>query len=76
MNVGSTLFNHMPLASMPFQTHDNVIFETAEYYDPAKIQRAEDLDRMIERKKHNSSYTYHPVNKPHRQGEVVDFIIA
>ena len=74
MNVGSTLFSHMPLASMPFQTHNTVIFETPAYLDPAKAQI--DLDRVIERKRHNSAYTYHPINRPHRQGEVVDFIIA
>ena len=88
MNVGSTLISHMPLPDMPFQTHDTVIFQTPVYLDPAQtqgkkriteqVQQAMELEKLLEKKKNNNLYTYHPINAniTHRQGEVVDFIIA
>jgi|TARA_R110000787_G_scaffold28545_1_gene77867 hypothetical protein len=46
----------------------------------AKTERIEETKKHTEIKvdkiKNETTYTYHPVNKPHRQGEVVDFIIA
>ena len=46
----------------------------------SKSERVEETRRAAEIKvdkiKNDAAYTYHPINRPHRQGEVVDFVIA
>jgi len=46
----------------------------------SKTERIEETRKAaevkVEKIKNNTAYTYHPINKPHRQGEVVDFVIA
>lgn len=84
MQVGSTLFSHMPLAAMPFQTHDTVIFQAAEYLDPAQSEKKRVIDASYaavdaraEKYKNDPAYAYHPHNmNKHSLGQNVDFIIA
>tara|TARA_E500000305_G_scaffold77828_1_gene63436 strand:+ start:760 stop:963 length:204 start_codon:yes stop_codon:yes gene_type:complete len=46
----------------------------------SKTERVEETRRAseirIEKIKNDTAYAYHPVNRPHRQGEVVNFMIA
>ena len=46
----------------------------------SKTERIEETRKAaevkVEKIKNDSAYTYHPINRPHRQGEVVDFVIA
>ena len=46
----------------------------------SKTKRVEEtriaLEIKVDKIKNNAAYTYHPINKLHRQGEVVDFVIA
>jgi hypothetical protein len=81
-----SLISHFPLPSMPFQTHDNIIFEKAdkdrshkanveEKPDPNKVTPdtpVEDLKLV------NQMYAYNPNPNKLRtpDGQIVDFIIA
>jgi|TARA_R110000824_G_scaffold167762_1_gene344811 hypothetical protein len=46
----------------------------------SKCERVEETKKTAEAKvekiRNDTAYTYHPINRPHRQGEVVDFVIA
>ena len=81
-----TLISHFPLPSMPFQTHENIVFEKAdkdrshkanveEKPDPNKVTPdtpVEDLKIV------NHMYAYNPNPNKLRtpDGQIVDFIIA
>jgi hypothetical protein len=81
-----TLISHFPLPSMPFQTHENIVFEKAdkdrshkanvkEKPDPNKVTPdtpVEDLKLV------NQMYAYNPNPNKLRtpDGQIVDFIIA
>jgi len=82
-----TLISHFPLPSMPFQTHDNIVFEKADKYRSSKNNeehKAEQPNRVTpdtpveDIKIVNQMYAYHPdpnkLRKP--DGQIVDFIIA
>ena len=63
-------------ATISFLHLDKVVPE----WPNSKAERIEDTRRAsetkIEKIKNELAYTYHPVNKPHQQGEIVDFVIA
>ena len=81
-----TLISHFTLPSMPFQTHENIVFEKAdkdrshkanveEKPDPNKVTPdtpVEDLKLV------NQMYAYNPNPNKLRtpDGQIVDFIIA
>jgi len=81
-----TLISHLPLPSMPFQTHENIVFESQdkdrshkanveEKPEPNKVTpdtAVEDLKLV------NQKYAYHPDPNKLRMpdGQIVDFIIA
>ncbi len=81
-----TLISHFTLPSMPFQTHENIVFEKAdkdrshkanveEKPDPNKVTPdtpVEDLKIV------NQMYAYNPNPNKLRtpDGQIVDFIIA
>jgi hypothetical protein len=77
-----TLISHFPLPSMPFQTHENIIFENADKdrssrnnKEPNRITPdtpVEDLKLV------NQMYAYNPNPNKLRtpDGQIVDFIIA
>jgi len=70
------------LPVIPFQNHDNTIFEVAKYSDPTnKIKRVENTERMMKERseeyRQETAYAYHPHNSSkYRPGETVDFVIA
>ena len=45
---------------------------------PDKQVVAKQAELILDQKRHNKLYAYHPVNAPrtYREGEVVDFVIA
>jgi len=77
-----TLISHFPLPSMPFQTHENIIFENADKdrssrnnEEPNRITPdtpVEDLKLV------NQMYAYNPNPNKLRtpDGQIVDFIVA
>lgn len=78
-----TLISHFTLPSMPFQTHENIIFENADkdrsykanVEEPHKVTPdtpVEDLKLV------NQMYAYNPNPNKLRtpDGQIVDFIIA
>jgi len=81
-----TLISHFPLPSMPFQTHENIVFEKADKDlshkanveakpEPKKVTPdtpVEDLKLV------NQMYAYNPNPNKLRtpDGQIVDFIIA
>jgi hypothetical protein len=77
-----TLISHFPLPSMPFQTHENIIFENADKdrssrnnKEPNRITPdtpVEDLKLV------NQMYAYNPNPNKLRtpDGQIVDFIVA
>jgi hypothetical protein len=80
------LLDHMPLPSMPFNTHVNTVFESAdkdrsnknnveEKREPTRITPdtpVEDLKLV------NQKYAYHPDPNKLRMpdGQIVDFVVA
>ena len=81
-----TLISHFPLPSMPFQTHENIVFEKAdkdrssrnnEEYKPEPNLVTPDTP-VEDLKLVNQMYAYNPdpnkLRKP--DGQVVNFIIA
>jgi hypothetical protein len=78
-----TLISHFPLPNFPFQTHENIIFESADkdrsykanVEEPNKVTPdtpVEDLKLV------NQMYAYNPNPNKLRtpDGQIVDFIIA
>lgn len=81
-----TLISHFPLPSFPFQTHDNIVFESQDK-DRSRISNVEEKpeinkvtpDTAVEDLKLvNQKYAYHPDPNKLRMpdGQIVDFIIA
>lgn len=81
-----TLISHMPLPSMPFQTHENIVFEKADK-DRSSRNNVEEKpepnlvtpDTPVEDLKLvNQMYAYNPdpnkLRKP--DGQIVNFIVA
>jgi len=81
-----TLISHMTLPSMPFQTHENIVFEKADK-DRSHRNNVEEKpepnlvtpDTPVEDLKLvNQMYAYNPdpnkLRKP--DGQIVDFIVA
>ena len=73
-----TLISHFPLPNMPFDTHQNIVFESGK---SEKIERVDTTRKAIDKKadeyRYESVYAYHPHNQnKHPQGKLVDFIIA
>jgi hypothetical protein len=81
---GESLISHMPLPSMPFNTHVNIVFENGV---------GEPAEKVTDRKEHtkvtpdtpvedlkltDQMYAYHPDPNKLRMpdGQIVDFIIA
>tara|TARA_R100001163_G_C4964786_1_gene127109 strand:+ start:244 stop:477 length:234 start_codon:yes stop_codon:yes gene_type:complete len=75
------LINHLPLPSMPFQTHVNIVFQNGlgepvkkdvETKESTRITPVEDLKLV------NQMYTYNPNPNKLRtpDGQILDFIIA
>jgi hypothetical protein len=79
-----TLISHLPLPSMPFQTHENIVFEKADKDRSYKANVEEKLNKVTpdtpveDLKVVNQMYAYNPnpnkLRKP--DGQIVDFIIA
>tara|TARA_X000001388_G_scaffold72801_2_gene63838 strand:+ start:346 stop:549 length:204 start_codon:yes stop_codon:yes gene_type:complete len=67
MNINTS---HIPI------NYDKVVPD----WPNSKTERVEETKQAaevkVEKIKNNTAYTYHPINRPHRQGEVVDFVIA
>ena len=75
------LINHLPLPSMPFQTHVNIVFQNGlgepvkkdeETKESTRITPVEDLKLV------NQMYTYNPNPNKLRtpDGQILDFVIA
>ena len=75
------LINHIPLPSMPFQTHVNIVFQNGlgepvkkdvETKESTRITPVEDLKLV------NQMYTYNPNPNKLRtpDGQILDFVIA
>lgn len=75
------LINHLPLPSMPFQTHVNIVFQNGlgepvkkdvKTKESTRITPVEDLKLV------NQMYTYNPNPNKLRtpDGQILDFIIA
>ena len=75
------LINHLPLPSMPFQTHVNIVFQNGlgepvkkdvEAKESTRITSVEDLKLV------NQMYTYNPNPNKLRtpDGQILDFVIA
>jgi len=75
-----TLISHLPLPTMPFQTHVNTVFHDAENGNPKVEATEKAIDKKVEKYKYTDAYIYHPHNMnkvyPQRQGENVDFVVA
>jgi len=81
-----TLISHMPLPSMPFQTHENIVFEKADKDRSYKANIEEKPEPNLvtpdtpveDLKLVNQMYAYNPdpnkLRKP--DGQIVDFIVA
>ena len=82
-----TLISHFPLPSMPFQTHDNIVFEKAdkdrssrnnEEFKPEQPNKVTPDTPVEDLKIVNQMYAYNPdpnkLRKP--DGQIVDFIVA
>ena len=72
MQIGPTLFSYMPMVGTPDK---QVVSEQT----PSKHKsEAKQADLILDQKRHNKLYAYHPINAPrtYREGEVVDFVIA
>ena len=85
--AGETLISHMPLPSMPFQTHVNIVFENGVGDPTKKMTRCEtggtrqeiDADTPVENLKIvNQKYAYNPDPNKLRMpdGQIVDFVVA
>jgi len=78
-----TLISHFPLPSMPFQTHENIVFEKADK-DRSYRANVEETNRVTpdtpveDLKLVNQMYAYNPDPNKLRtpDGQIVDFIIA
>jgi len=78
-----TLISHFPLPSMPFQTHENIVFEKADK-DRSYRANVEETNRVTpdtpveDLKLVNQMYAYNPNPNKLRtpDGQIVDFIIA
>ena len=82
-----TLISHFPLPSMPFQTHENIVFEKAdkdrsarnnEEYKPEQPNKVTPDTPVEDLKLVNQMYAYNPNPNKLRtpDGQIVDFIIA
>ena len=82
-----TLISHFPLPSMPFQTHDNIVFEKAdkdrssknnEEFKPEQPNLVTPDTPVEDLKLVNQMYAYSPdpnkLRKP--DGQIVNFIVA
>ena len=82
-----TLISHFPLPSMPFQTHDNIVFEKAdkdrssknnEEFKPEQPNMVTPDTPVEDLKIVNQMYAYNPdpnkLRKP--DGQIVNFIVA
>ena len=81
---GESLISHMPLPSMPFNTHVNIIFENGVGEPVEKQTDKKDATKVTpdtpveDLKLTNQMYAYHPDPNKLRMpdGQIVDFIIA
>ena len=79
-----TLISHFPLPSMPFQTHENIVFEKADKDRSYKANVEEKPNKVTpdtpveDLKLVNQMYAYNPNPNKLRtpDGQIVDFIIA
>ena len=79
-----TLISHLPLPSMPFQTHVNIVFENGVGEPVEKQVNKKDTNKVTpdtpveDLKLTNQMYAYHPDPNKLRMpdGQIVDFIIA
>ena len=79
-----TLISHLPLPSMPFQTHENIIFEEADKDRSSRNNEVEKPNKITpdtpveDLKIVNQMYAYNPNPNKLRtpDGQIVDFIIA
>ena len=79
-----TLISHFPLPSMPFQTHENIVFEEADKDRSSRNNEVEEPNRITpdtpveDLKLVNQMYAYNPNPNKLRtpDGQIVDFIIA
>ncbi len=82
-----TLISHMPLPSMPFQTHVNIVFENGVGEPVEKKVRAGEAGSVEPIDEHtpvenlelvNQRYAYNPDPNKLRTptGQIVDFVVA
>ncbi len=79
-----SLISHLPLPSMPFQTHVNIVFENGVGEPVEKQVNKRDTNKVTpdtpveDLKLVNQMYAYHPDPNKLRMpdGQIVDFIIA
>jgi len=82
-----TLISHFPLPSMPFQTHDNIVFEKAdkdrssrnnEEFKPEQPNLVTPDTPVEDLKLVNQMYAYNPDHNKLRKpdGQIVNFIVA
>ena len=79
-----SLISHLPLPSMPFQTHVNIVFENGVGEPVEKVTDKKELNKVTpdtpveDLKIVNQMYAYNPNPNKLRtpDGQIVDFIIA
>ena len=85
-----TLISHLPLPSMPFHTHDNIVFESRDKDRSTKANEEEKIDAQKEPtritpntpvedlKLVNQKFVYYPDPNKLRTptGQIVDFVVA
>jgi len=79
-----SLISHLPLPSMPFQTHVNIVFENGVGEPVEKVTDKKETNKVTpdtpveDLKLVNQMYAYNPNPNKLRtpDGQIVDFIIA
>lgn len=79
-----SLISHLPLPSMPFQTHVNIVFENGVGEPVEKVTDKKEANKVTpdtpveDLKLVNQMYAYNPNPNKLRtpDGQIVDFIIA
>ncbi len=77
--VKNTLIAHFPLPSMPFDTHQNIVFEYGKSDKEVRVQETHAaVDKKADTCRHEEPYVYHPLHHRHttKEGLLVDFVVA
>ena len=73
-----TLISHLPLPSMPFQTHVNIVFENGVGEPVEKVEPIDEHTPVENLKLVDQRYAYNPDPNKLRTptGQIVDFVVA